>query len=68
MQKARGYALADSLKFYFASSLPGGNSNIEDFPVYAWVSLVSKGEAEYISTPKTNKKRKATFFEGRKKK
>lgn len=66
--EGQGISLSRLTEILLRKLTAGGYSNIEDFPVDAWVSLVSEGEAEYISTPKTNKKLKAAFFESRKKK
>ncbi|HTN09308.1 DUF6364 family protein [Agriterribacter sp.] len=64
----QGISLSRLTEILLRKLTSGGYNNIEDFPVDEWVSMVSEGEAEYIITPRSNKKTKAAFFENRKKK
>ena len=64
----QGISLSRLTEILLRKLTSGGYNNIEDFPVEEWVSMVSEGEAEYITRPKSNKKRKAEYFENRKKK
>lgn len=66
--EGQGISLSRLTEILLRKLTSGGYNNIEDFPVDDWVSMVSEGEAEYITRPKSNKKLKATFFESRKKK
>ena len=66
--EGQGISLSRLTEILLRKLTSGGYNNIEDFPVDEWVSMVSEGEAEYITTPKSSKRRKAAFFESRKKK
>ena len=66
--EGQGISLSRLTEILLRKLTQGGYSNIEDFPVDEWVSMVSEGEAEYITTPKSSKKLKTAFFESRKKK
>lgn len=74
IKEAKGYAAAQGISLSRLTEIllrkltGGGYVNIEDFPVDEWVSMVSEGEAEYITSPRSNKKLKKQFFESRKKK
>jgi hypothetical protein len=41
-------------------------ASLEDYPISDWVSIVSEGEVEYITTPKSKKKLKEEFFKNKK--
>lgn len=64
----QGISLSRLTEILLRKLTGGGYMNIEDFPVDEWVSMVSEGEAEYITSPRSNKKLKKQFFESRKKK
>lgn len=64
----QGISLSRLTEILLRKLTSGNYNHIEDFPVEQWVSMVSEGEAEYITAPASSKKRKAMYFESRKKK
>lgn len=65
--EAQGISLSRLTEILLRKLTTGGYKTIEDFPVEDWVSMVSEGEAEYITRPKTSKQLKSEFNNTRKK-
>jgi antitoxin component of RelBE/YafQ-DinJ toxin-antitoxin module len=65
--ESQGISLSRLMEILLRKLTSGGYSNIEDFPVADWVSMVSEGEAKYISKPKSNKAIKKEFHERKRK-
>ena len=65
--ESQGISLSRLTEILLRKLTSGGYSNIEDFPVADWVSMVSEGEAKYISKPKSNKAIKKEFHERKRK-
>jgi len=63
----QGISLSRLTEILLRKLTSGGNYSIEDFPVADWVSMLSEGEAEYITRPKTSKQLKKEFHQRRKK-
>jgi antitoxin component of RelBE/YafQ-DinJ toxin-antitoxin module len=43
-----------------------GYANIEDVPVADWVTMVSEGEAEYITAPRKRKQMREEYYKSKK--
>lgn len=65
--ESQGISLSRLTEILLRKLTTGGYKTIEDFPVEDWVSMVSEGEAEYITRPKTSKQLKSEFNNTRKK-
>jgi len=65
--EGQGISLSRLTEILLRKLTSGGYGSIEDFPVSDWVSMVSEGEAEYITRPKTSKQLKKEFHQRRKK-
>ncbi|MGN6493328.1 MAG: DUF6364 family protein [Agriterribacter sp.] len=63
----QGISLSRLTEILLRKLTSGGYKSIEDFPVEDWVSMVSEGEAAYITKPKTSKQLKNEFNNTRKK-
>ncbi|MGN6438700.1 MAG: DUF6364 family protein [Agriterribacter sp.] len=63
----QGISLSRLTEILLGRLTSGGYKSIEDFPVEDWVSMVSEGEAAYITKPKTSKQLKNEFNNTRKK-
>jgi hypothetical protein len=59
-------SLSRLTEFLLRKVTSGNHKSLEDFPISDWVSMVSEGEAEYITKPKKNKELKAEYFKSKK--
>lgn len=64
---SQGISLSRLTEILLRKLTAGGYTNIEDFPVSDWVSMVSEGEAKYITRPKASKSLKKEYRERKKK-
>jgi Family of unknown function (DUF6364) len=58
-------SLSRLTEFLLRKATTGHYKSLEDFPVSDWVSVVSEGQAEYITKPRKNKELKAEYFKSR---
>ncbi|MFT3702592.1 MAG: DUF6364 family protein [Agriterribacter sp.] len=65
--EGQGISLSRLTEILLRKLTSGSYSSIEDFPVSEWVSMLSEGEAEYITRPKSTKQLKKEFYKSRKK-
>jgi hypothetical protein len=72
IEKAKQYAesqnisLSRMLELILDKITSNQYASIEDFPISDWVNEVAEGKAEYISTPKSNKKLRAQYYNRKK--
>jgi hypothetical protein len=64
--ESQGISLSRLTEILLRKATAGGYRNIEDIPVADWVSTVSEGEAEYITTPRKRKDLKDEYFKSKK--
>jgi hypothetical protein len=63
---SQGISLSRLTEILLGRLTAGGYTNLEDFPVSKWVDMVAEGQAEYITSPKSNKKLRAEYHERKK--
>jgi hypothetical protein len=59
-------SLSRLTEFLLRKVTSGHHKSLEDFPISDWVTMVSEGEAEYITKPQKNKALKAEYFKSKK--
>ena len=64
--ESQGISLSRLTEILLRKATYRGYTNIEDIPVSDWVSTVSEGEAEYITTPRKRKAIKDEFYNSKK--
>jgi hypothetical protein len=64
--ESQGISLSRLTEILLRKLTSGGYNSIEDFPVADWVNMVSEGEAEYFTKPKTNKQLKSAYYASKK--
>lgn len=64
--EGQGISLSRLTEILLRKLTTGGYNSIEDFPVADWVSMLSEGEATYITRPKTNKQLKKEYHQRKK--
>jgi len=64
--ESQGISLSRLTEILLRKATHRGYANIEDIPVADWVSTVSEGEAEYITTPRKRKDIKDEFYNRKK--
>ena len=68
IEKAKQFAednntsLSRLTEFLLRKVTSSHHKSLEDLPISDWVSIVSEGQAEYITRPKKNKQLKAEYF------
>lgn len=72
IEKAKQFAednntsLSRLTEFLLRKVTSSHHKSLEDLPISDWVSIVSEGQAEYITRPKKNKQLKAEYFKSKK--
>ncbi len=72
IEKAKKYAEENNIslsrltEFLLRKVTSSHHKSLEDFPISDWVSMVSEGQAEYITKPRKNKALKYEYFKSRK--
>ena len=72
IDKAKKYAednnisLSRLTEFLLRKVTSSHHKSLEDYPISDWVSMVSEGQAEYITKPRKNKELKAEYFKSKK--
>jgi hypothetical protein len=72
IDKAKRYAEENNIslsrltEFLLRKVTSSNYKSLEDFPISDWVSMISEGEAAYITNPKKNKELKAAYFKSKK--
>lgn len=61
--ESQNISLSRLMEFLLRKITSGNYQTLEDFPVSEWVSQVSEGDAEYITSPRSRKSLKKEFFE-----
>ena len=74
IEKAKEFAESHNIslsrltEFLYGQLTQNNYKTLHDLPVANWVSMVSEGQAEYITKRKNSKSLKSEFYESRKKK
>ena len=61
-----GMSLSRLTEVLLRKVVAGNYRNIEDMPVADWVSMVSEGEVEYVTRPRSRKNLKEEYYKGKK--
>lgn len=64
--KAQGISLSRLTEILLRKLTAGTYPNFGDLPVSDWVHMLSEGEAEYITKPKSSKQRKDEYYKKKK--
>lgn len=63
--ESQGISLSRLTEILLSRLVKGQYNHIEDFPVSEWVNMLADGPAEYNTTPKSNKKIRKEYHEGK---
>lgn len=62
----QGISLSRLTEILYSKLTSGGYKSIDDFPVSNWVDMVSEGEMQYFSKPRSSKKLKSEYYKSKK--